>query len=163
MKIRHRMPAIIGGYVAASAAAGFALSVVGLLASPVGARYSVGGVLFLAAFGGTFFAMAIAVGALVPAAAVIWYAETRTLTSVWFYLGIGSLAGALAYGVYAILTVLAAGTVEAFFEVDPASLRGALVLLFGAPGLAGGFVYWLVAGRTAGDLPRIRPPRGDLA
>lgn len=163
MKVRHRIPAILGGYVAASAAAGFALSMVGLLASPVGARYSIGGALFLAAFGGTFFAMAIAAGALLPAIAVIWYAERNALTSVWFYLGIGALAGALAYGVYALVTVVAAGTIEAFFQVDPASLRSALVLLFGVPGLAGGFVYWMVAGRTAGDVPRIRPPRGDLA
>jgi len=163
MKIRHRIPVIVGGYFAACAAAGFTLSIVGVLTSGVMSQYSVGRAVVFVVFGAVWFATAVVTGALLPAIAVIWFAERRALDSVQFYLGIGALAGAIAYGLYTLWVVVDAGTFQAFFAVDPKSLGSALVLLFGLPGLAGGYIYWLVAGRNAGAAPRIRPPRGDLA
>ncbi|MCC6468214.1 MAG: hypothetical protein IT563_07830 [Alphaproteobacteria bacterium] len=162
MKLAHRIPAVVGGYLAACGAAGCTLAIVGVLASQSQRHYSIGGMLLLVVFGGVFFAMAIAGAALLPGVVIIVMAERNALCSVWFYLGIGALAGVLAYGIYVLLTVLAPGQVETFFAVDLGRMSGALAAMFSLPALAGGFVYWRLAGRVAGSKPRIRPPRGDL-
>ncbi|MEM6384318.1 MAG: hypothetical protein AAF739_16715 [Pseudomonadota bacterium] len=92
------------------------------------------GVAFLSAFG--FGTLAIAAQVLVPFAALIILTESFALRSVLVF----SLAG-LAIGVYEITDILGEG----------AALADPRVMIAAAAGAVGGSVYWLLAGRKAGD------------
>ena len=79
--------------------------------------------------------------ALVPAAVAIAAAEVFRLRSVLFYLAVGGALG------------LAFAGLSDFH--GSAELIARRPVLYPAAGLAGAFVYWLIAGRLAG---RVRPP-----
>ena len=61
----------------------------------------------------------------------------------------GALVGIAAYGLYALLMILAAGTAEGFVG-DLGGFVAGVTAVFGGAGLIGGVVYWLIAGRSAG-------------
>lgn len=95
------------------------------------------------------FATALALGRfpLLVAAAAIILAEAARLRAWPYYAAAGLLCGAYA------LTTLGEGRAAA------AGTGGREAVVFIAAGLAGGLVYWLVAGRSAGIIPGRAAPR----
>jgi hypothetical protein len=101
----------------------------------------------------TFFWVAIIVGAMLPASLAIVHAETRHIHSAWFYI----VAGA---GTAIALWGCVIGFLVHVMMHDPGPAKpvtiGALLLvalsflIAAAYGFAAGWVYWAVAGRTAG-------------
>jgi len=123
------------GFVAACVAAG-AILVLALIGGPDGWREQVhqdNDGLFVI-FGGLA-GLAVAGFVAVPAVIVILLAELFRWRSIFLYLAAGGLIG-LSAGVLPVETV------------DP-QMRAENAML-AAAGLVGGFVYWLVAGRSAG-------------
>lgn len=99
-------------------------------------------------FGGVLASMAAVYG-FAPAVLAIVVAEVFRVRRALYHVLCGGLAGALGY---------VAASPLARFD-DPGAYDAAFggrIALFVAAGLIGGFVYWLVAGRTAGVLER--PP-----
>ncbi|QCI64426.1 hypothetical protein [Phreatobacter stygius] len=93
----------------------------------------------------------IGVLALLPAAAIIAYAERRGLRSPLFYGGAGAVAAVTVVGAVLLVLLLAGAPQREVFRGASPLFR--LLLLFAAPGLAGGLTYWLIAGRKAGERP----------
>lgn len=149
-----RLARIVGGYLAASLAAGSAVALVLMLWPPI--VYLLNGgwpplpvppstatVLLAATLGASFFA---ALYAFIPAALVIAVAEARGLRSAAYYGGAGTVAAIAAICIFSRTLQL------------PASA----LLTLGAAGLVGGLVYWRIAGRSAGTwggAPRASPWR----
>jgi hypothetical protein len=93
----------------------------------------------------------VAIFAILPSIPGIIYAERIHARSIFFYASGGVLVGWVSYGLYALLLILEAGTTKGFIrDGEQVTFWLTLNLLFGGPGLVGGLVYWLVAGRTAG-------------
>jgi len=131
------------GFVAACLAAG-AILVLALIGGPDGWREQVhhdNDGLFVI-FGGLA-GLVVAAFVAVPAFIVILLAELFRWRSIFLYLAAGGLIG-LSAGVLPVETV------------DP-QMRTENAML-AAAGVAGGFVYWLVAGRSAGFT---RPSGGE--
>ncbi len=123
------------GFVAACLAAG-AILVLALAGGPEGWRELVhddNDALFVV-FGGLA-GLVVAAFVAVPAFVVILLAELFRWRSIFLYLAVGGLIG------------LSAGALPV--ETADPHLRAGNVML-AAAGLVGGFVYWLVAGRSAG-------------
>jgi hypothetical protein len=78
-----------------------------------------------------------------PAAAIIFLSEMFSLRSVLFYALMGGLVGALAY-ILSDVTARMQGT----GTVVPLTQELQFMV---AGGIVGGFVYWLIAGRRAGN------------
>jgi len=143
----RRFLKIVVGYLAASLVAGFVYSIA--LAFKFSSGVGQGSRLALA--GTALFSVYVAFLALLPGIGGIMYAERAGARSVVFYAAGGALAGIVSYGLYALILVASAGTAKDFLGGSPLTLLAtSIVLLFGGPGLIGGFVYWLIAGRSAG-------------
>ena len=143
----RRFLKIVVGYLAASLVAGFVYSIA--LAFKFSSGVGQGSRLALA--GTALFGVYVAFLASLPGIGGIIYAERAGARSVLFYAAGGALAGIVSYGLYALILVASAGTAKDFLGGSPLTLLAtSIVLLFGGPGLIGGFVYWLIAGRSAG-------------
>jgi hypothetical protein len=135
--------AILLGYLAASLAAGFMYSVV--FAFEYRARADL--VLPLTLGVGLY----VAIFALPLSILGIIYAKRANARSIFFYASGGVLVGWLSYGLYVLLLIISAGTTKGFMrDGGQVTFWLTLNLLFGGPGLIGGLVYWLVAGRNTG-------------
>ena len=104
--------------------------------------------------------LVVVVFALVPALIVIGVAEVVRVRSAAFYGSTGAIAGILCWG------VLFRGNGQWFWSrlamawtAEQAFLMLAM-LAVGMGGLAGGLVYWAIAGKTAGDWRVARRPGG---
>jgi hypothetical protein len=156
-----RLPRIAGAYLAACIAAGFTLGLSALVLPFIGAALEGRGQvdlpplasllyawLLLGAWIGAF----VAVLAFVPAAVVVAVAEAARLRSAAFYVAIGAIA---AIACWAVVIreggLLPMPGLALSLAPERALVTGALVLAAGLGGLAGGLVYWRIAGRTAGD------------
>jgi hypothetical protein len=96
-------------------------------------------------------AVYVAIAALLPSVLAISYAEYARVRHAALYGIGGALVGIAAYGLYALMMILAAGTAEGFIPVGHfGGFAAAVTALFGGPGLIGGVIYWLIAGRSAG-------------
>jgi hypothetical protein len=147
LEMAQRVTVILAGYLAASLAAGLVFSVV------LAAKYSdsIGNGAGLLIAGTVLIAIYAAILALLPAFLGIIYAERTGVTSILYYAVGGALAGIVAYGLFALLLISSAGTTKGFGSENPSQFLLSWIVGFGAPGLAGGLVYWLVAGRKAGQ------------
>jgi len=149
--VTSRVLIILGGYLAACLAAALALSSAYAvsLAGGVGGPIEFIGLVIAFEFFLTGFVL---IFALLPSLLAIICAEYVGARSIVCYCGVGALVGVAAYGLFALLEILAAGTEEGI--LPPTEQLGgfgmALIALFGGPGLVGGVIYWLIAGRTAG-------------
>ena len=77
-----------------------------------------------------------------PAALIIFISEMFSLRSVLFYTLMGAFVGALAYGLSDVTARMqGAGTVVPLTQELQFMVAG---------GIVAGFVYWLIAGRSAG-------------
>jgi len=132
---------VIAGYLLACAAAAFVLIVGTLtpdwndvlsLAVQTGAMVPVVGVS----------AVFVAVVALLPALAILAIAEGFRWRSVLIYAGLG--------GALALLLYYGLGLAGIALEADGGDLLGRQREVLAAAGIAGGLVYWLMAGRRAG-------------
>jgi hypothetical protein len=143
----QRVTAILAGYLAACLAASLVFSVV------LAAKYSdsIGKGAGLLIGGTVLIAIYAAILALLPGLLGIIHAERTGVTSILYYAVGGALTGIVAYGLFALLLIWSAGTAKGFVSGDPAQFLLSWIVLFGAPGLAGGLVYWLVAGRKTGQ------------
>jgi hypothetical protein len=138
--------AILLGYLAASLAAGLIYSVVFAF------YYRAGVDVVLPLTVG--FGFLVAIFSMPPSILGIIYAERIHARSIFFYASGGVLVGWVSYGLYALLLIFGAGTTKGFIrDGEQVKFWLTLNLLFGGPGLVGGLVYWLVAGR--------RPRRND--
>lgn len=176
-----RIFVVLGGYSIAAFAAGIAMGVGGFalmllsqglpnawdfftLAKSAGVGLLVLGVSLV--FGGLFFFPSIALLAALPAIAIIWFAERRSVRSATFYAAMGGLAAAVVISAFYAWPIWKSlhSTAISQAPVAPVTLAtlAGLVWLFVVPGVCGGLVYWAIAGRDAGcDLqPRTSEPRG---
>lgn len=132
---------IVAGYVAACAAAGLFATVAVLMNAPaLGASPGFDVLvqfLLLGWFGTTLIALPVA---LIPAAVFVVLGEGLKLTSPILYV----IAGA----VVALLPTILHPTPAT--DTQPVQFSFDFVALFFASGVAGGFVYWMIAGRRAG-------------
>ena len=140
---------IAAGYVGACLVAALALLLVyaGIDATRGG---SPGGADPVTALGSLYLgvklaALVIGLFALVPAAAIIAYAERRGRRSPVFYGAAGALSALFAAAVVFGLQFAAGAPLPR----GPVSTAG-LFILFALPGLCGGLTYWAIAGRAAG-------------
>lgn len=92
--------------------------------------------------------------ALIPAALVILFAEATKRRSATFYGAAGAGVALLWAAVWMLIGMLLDSGYSAVgpFARGAQAFAGAM-LIVSLPGLAGGLVYWLVAGRTAGGEP----------
>jgi hypothetical protein len=92
--------------------------------------------------------------ALIPAVLVVLFAEATERRSATFYGAAGVGVALLWAGVLMLFGMLFASGYSAVgpFAQGAWAFAGAM-LIIGLPGLAGGLMYWLVAGRTAGGEP----------
>ena len=144
----QRVTVIFAGYLGACLAAGLVFSVV------LAARYSdsIGKGAGLLITGTVLIAIYAVIVALLPAFLGIIYAERAGVNSILYYAVGGALTGIVAYGfLFAPLLISSAGTTKGFVAGNPAQFLLSWIVLFGASGLAGGLVYWLVAGRKTGQ------------
>ena len=142
----QRYLAILLGYLVASLAAGLIYSVVFAFYYRAG-----GGVVLPLAVG---FGILVAIFSMPPSILGIIYAERIHARSIFFYASGGVLVGWVSYGLYALLLIFGAGTTKGFIrDGEQVTFWLRLNLFFGGPGLIGGLVYWLIAGRTV-DRPR---------
>jgi hypothetical protein len=161
--VERRISMIAFGYLAACLAGGLvyliALAIIAIMnpMNPKGPAFAfeegVRGVIFgagmivaldmlLALYGAIF--------AFLPALVGIIYAERHTVRSAFFYGAGGIVVGIASYALFALVLILQAGTAKGFFGDMTAWAIMSLILVFGVPGMAGGLVYWLIAGRNAG-------------
>jgi hypothetical protein len=142
----QRVIVILAGYLAACLAVGLVMSV------DLAAKYSdsAGKAAGLLIAGAVLIAFYAAILALLPAFLGIVYAERTGVTSILYYAVGGGVTGIVAYGLFALLLILGAGTAKGFVSGHPALFLLSWIVSFGAPGLVGGLVYWLVAGRKTG-------------
>jgi hypothetical protein len=146
VRLMRRILRIVVGNLAASFVAGFVISIA--LALKLSSDLGQGSRLALA--GTVLFGVYVAFLALLPGICGIIYAERTGGRSVLFYAAGGNLAGIVAYGLYALILVVSAGTAKDFLGGRPLVAHAiSVALLFGGPGLVGGLVYWLIAGRSA--------------
>jgi hypothetical protein len=127
------------GFIAACLAAG-AVVVLALAGGPDGwqalrAEFVPGDGDGLFVLAGGIAGLAVAAFVAVPAFIVILFAELFAWRSMFFYLVAGALIGL-------------SGTILPFREILPEA--DVNVTMLAAAGLVGGFVYWLIAGRSAG-------------
>jgi hypothetical protein len=94
-----------------------------------------------------FFSLILSIKCLLPAALVIALAEALALRSPLFYAGVGGIGLVALYYALGLADSGPGGSVLA---------RRDLEIMAGA-GIAGGFVYWAIAGRSAGAW-RPQPP-----
>ena len=162
--MKKRITVIIGAYVVASVAAGFVIgfftgfgSAIKLSTAPsvtvenifAGIGLGLFGAIYAAAFGG----MVIGIGTLLPALAVIYFAERREIRSAWFYVlsasGVALVLGGL-YIVYLHYTVYVPPQAPKpqLNLLDKDLLIFFLLIFVG--GAVGGSIYWRIAGRNAG-------------
>lgn len=136
-----RFLAAIGGYVAALLAAGVANAAIVTAYSIVVPTLYISPFMFgvTSGFFTIFFGVLFAA---VPAAAFILVSEFCRLRAITWYLLGGLIIGVLAY----MPIALPSGV----FRKPEVTLVMYLILLFGLPGMTGGLVYWLLAGRYAG-------------
>ena len=100
----------------------------------------------------------VAVVALLPAMAIIIYAERRGIRSALFYGAAGAVVPQLVGVVFLILMLSTNPQMDAFAVP-------VWVMIFGPPGLVGGIAYWAIAGRRASgpNAPDPHPaPAGQL-
>jgi hypothetical protein len=149
----NRIPIILSAYLAACVIATLAVSVLfalGLLkySGPPAVSFAT---FSLAAGLAVLLGVYVAIAALLPSVLAISYAEYARVRHIALYGAGGALVGIAAYGLYALVMILAAGTAEGFIPAGHfGSFAAAVTALFGGPGLIGGVVYWLIAGRSAG-------------
>jgi len=150
----NRIPIILSAYFAACLVATLSVSVLfalGLLKNSGTPPISFAS-LSLTAGLAVLLAVYVAIAALLPSVLAISYAEYARVRHVALYAVGGALVGIAAYGLYALMMILAAGTAEGFIPVGHfGGFAAAVTALFGGPGLMGGVVYWLIAGRSAGS------------
>jgi hypothetical protein len=147
----NRIPIIFPAYLAACVSATLAVSVLfalGLLKNSGTPPISLA-TFSLAAGLAVLLAVSVAIAALLPSFLAISYAEYARVRHVALYGAGGALVGIAAYGLYALLMILAAGTAEGFVG-DLGGFVAGVTAVFGGAGLIGGVVYWLIAGRSAG-------------
>jgi hypothetical protein len=147
----NRIPIILPAYLAACVSATLAVSVLfalGLLKNSGTPPISLA-TFSLAAGLAVLLAVFVAIAALLPSFLAISYAEHARVRHVALYGAGGALVGIAAYGLYALLMILAAGTAEGFVG-DLGGFVAGVIAVFGGAGLIGGVVYWLIAGRSAG-------------
>jgi hypothetical protein len=153
MALIVRLPRLLGAYLAASLAAGFALALMLVLwilieeilpgreSLPPAPRQSLQYLLLVATgLGG----ITAATHGLVPALIAIVVGEIRAVRSAAFYGFTGIVA---AVGTWWMM-MLRRGPEPLALALRPEQLLVAAIL--GVAGLAGGLVYWLIAGRSAG-------------
>jgi hypothetical protein len=126
---------------------------------PVEPRQGGGIIVEIAAVFGflVFGAIWVGVLALLPSLAVIIYAERTAQRSARFYAVIGALAGPTAYLIYILLMATSSGfqgTEALFAQLVTTGLF--TLAFFGTAGIAGGLVYWGLAGRSAGSGSAVR-------
>ena len=153
----RRLLTIAAAYIAACLVAGDILAT-GMVWSP-GAQIGPVDLDFLqiTAFFVTFVSSLVAVLALPPAAAVSWYAERRGKRSALFYGGAGAVVSLVALGVYVTLLIWDDTSAERFSSMGGtngvAIAIAAAAGFFAIAGVAGGLIYWAIAGRKAGSHP----------
>lgn len=147
-RLLGRLVLALVGYVSATLAAGLTLAfaiagVSALAAFTEGSGPIVSSLVFV---GGVFaaFISALAAG---PSLLAILVAEIFGLRMVLYYLAAGALSAALGYVAFTDF-----GTGEG---VTPGT--GDELLAFVSAGLVGGFVYWVIAGSSAGLFQRREP------
>jgi len=140
------------GFIAACLAAG-AFLVLALAGGPDGwqalrAEFALGEENGLFVLLGGFAGLVVAALVAVPAFIFILFAELFAWRSVFVYLAAGALIGL-------------SGSVLPIEEVFPEAQANMTMLA--AAGLVGGFVYWLIAGRSAGftRMPETARPNDD--
>jgi hypothetical protein len=129
-----RLPRIIIAYIVASPAAGVALGFLNLITSPPS-----GGETFTQALG-----KALAVGGLLVGSFVAIYAVLPALLLVVLAESFGWRRWPVYVGVSALLGI---GT-NTLLENGAVNLKA--ILIFAAAGAFAGFIYWAIAGRSAG-------------
>jgi hypothetical protein len=143
--MRHDL-AILVGYLAASLAAGLIYSMVFLLGYGGGANIILPG--------SVGFGFLVAIFAMLPSILGIIYAERTNARSVLFYASGGVLVGWISCGLYLLPFILGPRAANGLFgygnDAEPVPVLLRMNLFFGGPGLVGGLLYWLVAGRNAG-------------
>lgn len=142
-----RIFVILGGYLAACLGAGFVLTIeiwIAALLAPDGRSAMMPLTIILP---GTLLAGGyIAVFALLPTLLVIMFTELAKVRSAVFYGLVGVSAAIFGYNLYLVLFIR--GTFD--LDVLGGDVLGGL-LFFAVPGLAGGLIYWRIAGRSAGQ------------
>jgi hypothetical protein len=131
-----RVPVILAGYLAAVVVASMIVISPFWIMNPL----APGLILFLA--------VALAVTmlvSLIPALLVAIHAERTKVRGLGFYLLWGLTAGGIGYVVMLGLVAAIGGN----FAGGEAFIAGSMLVMAGA-GVAGGFTYWIIAGRNAG-------------
>ena len=91
---------------------------------------------------------------LLPAAAIIRYAERYHLRSKVFYGAAGALTNVTVLGTLIILLDWGKAQWGEALHLPSLEALGQMFLTLVVPGLSGGLVYWRVAGRSAGSYRR---------
>ena len=165
--ISDRFDLIVQGYalacLAASAAIGVVIVARGVLV-PLPKPLDFAELLAGAVLMTTFALMYVPILALLPAIAVILLVEIYGVRSPVLYAIFGGVTGLVPIAVCAVLSYLASGTAKAFF-VGSAPIGTAatqIIAIAGLPGMCGGLVYWMVAGRSAGSGISLPSPTATL-
>jgi hypothetical protein len=155
--VAGRLVRIVGGYLAASLAAGTVIAS-GLLLMMLLDTTVRGPASDLVRLAPVYWVLLSLIAArlviafaFIPAAVVIAVAEVARLRSAAFYAAIGAAVAVACWTCF----VRPGGLVDApglslSQPSDRVFFAGTLVLLAGAAGLTGGLAYWRIAGRTAG-------------
>jgi hypothetical protein len=148
----RRLPRIVGAYLAACAAGGFAITLALVLLAllepllqgrwPAASPPPSPAYLLLLATG--LASLLAALYAFVPTAVVIVIGEVRGLRSPAFYSTAGAVSAIAAWGL--LLGRIFPPTPS--FVLAPG--QSLLLFIVSAAGLVGGSIYWRIAGRTAG-------------
>jgi hypothetical protein len=168
-----RLGNISSAYALAVVAAGLAIS--GVMATSMafspngfpnsGLVVKIGGAALVSALIAVFAIPFTFLLALMPAAAAVLYAETRSIRSPAGYTAMGILASATAFAGLAGYLAWSTGSITRVWS-PPATILQLVVgtALVVIPGLCGGLTYWAIAGRYAGEanpssvLPRSPTP-----
>jgi len=148
MPVLLRIVWIIVAYLVASTAAGAVIAVAAWVAGLVGNPVELASLPYGLLAGGIL----VAVFAALPCAAIIGYAEREGRRTLPFHLAAGGLTG---IGTLLGSVLLLGGISPRGLQVHPPDAEGAAALGMVAiavamAGLAGGLVYWALAGRSAG-------------
>ena len=138
-----RIFVILAGYLGACLGAGFVLTLGWWVAGVLSPQSRSPVMPLMVIFPGSLLASGyIAVFALLPTLCVMAFTEFMKVRSTMFYGLAGATAAILAYCLY---------TAVFFREVSLSVVLGGLVFV-AVPGLAGGLIYWWIAGRSAGGV-----------
>jgi hypothetical protein len=133
-RLVRRLPRIVIAYIVASPAAGLALGFLNLITNPPSGGETFSQALAKAlAIGGLLFGSFVAIYAVLPALVLVVLAESF---------------GWRRWPVYVVVSALLGIGTETLLENGAVSLKAGLI--FGGAGAFAGFIYWMIAGRSAG-------------